>query len=341
MATNAQTNLTNRQYYAAHLPLGPVEGWFKHAVTTGKPTPPDASSLTGSDITDFAAWYSTRENGGQASGFIAPSYSAATQAMIALYETYFASASYIAWAHDDLISRRIQWRLRHADILDAVEQGGVVPVSADPTGAGQNAPTFPIVGSSGSVTGSNQVDTFNSGSGTDVIPSGATSLVVEVWAGGGGGARHASTPHGGGAGSYAKKTIAIAAADWGSTIAYAVGSGGPGRASTPGSGSAGNNSTVGSTTITAGTINITTHGGSGGTSSVGTGGTAGTGGDINTAGGSSSAILVGGNAPSGGGLGGDEEPGNSPGGGGGGGLDGNPENGYAGAAGRVKFTWTF
>lgn len=97
---------------------------------------------------------------------------------------------------------------------------------------------------------------FASGSGTDTVPAGATSVRIEVWGGGGGGERVTKLAtvggKGGSAGGYARS---IYACSGGQTLAYSVGSGGLGQLS----GGKG-----GESSVTSGSLSITTMTGGGG-----------------------------------------------------------------------------
>lgn len=138
-----------------------------------------------------------------------------------------------------------------------------------------------------------QVDTTSNydfylpGSGSVTIPIGAKTLIVEVWAGGGGGQAGSQVSlndrygAGGGSGSYAKKTINVQGKER-QTINYSVGGGGNGGGPPDAAaGSTGTGSTVTSGTFTLTSI-ITNPGfGATGVNSPGNGGSAGTGGDIN------------------------------------------------------------
>jgi hypothetical protein len=120
-------------------------------------------------------------------------------------------------------------------------------------------------------------NTYTTGSGNESVPTNASQLIAECWAGGGAGSIDGGTLGGGGAG-YSKITIAISSSDWLKNIPYVVGAGGIPDTNN------GQNSTVGSILLVAGTLNLTAHGGtSGGGSVSGTGGTA-SGGDTNTTG---------------------------------------------------------
>jgi hypothetical protein len=151
---------------------------------------------------------------------------------------------------------------------------------------------------------------FTSGSGTFTIPAGATTCDVEDWGGGGG-----SSPSGGvvspgpagGASGYAHSLLSVSTSG-GKTLNYSVGAGGN-TAGTNGVGSS----------ITSGTLSITTmaaNPGTGGSGSPGVGGTA-TGGTVaNTTGAGASTSTGGaattglnGNAFGGGGNGGAGAPG--------------------------------
>lgn len=195
------------------------------------------------------------------------------------------------------------------------------------------------------------VDTYNSGSGNWESPI-TGDVDIELNGGGAGGGAGGSGSgsnggSGGGGGGYCKKTISVTA---GQLIPYSVGSGGAGGLdSGTGLGGAGTASTANGT--------LTANGGDGGdygdndpTVSA-AGGTA-TGGDTNTSGGASAAVSsgnhgsAGGSSPNGGtggagGIDGSTEVGSAggaPGAGGGGGAK-TEENGGAGAAGRVRFTY--
>jgi len=70
---------------------------------------------------------------------------------------------------------------------------------------------------------------FDSGSGSVVVPTGATSCLATLWgAGGGGGRSSANLSHGGGGGGYSQRTINVSA-DNGETMTWAVGSAGAGK----------------------------------------------------------------------------------------------------------------
>jgi hypothetical protein len=102
--------------------------------------------VTGGDQAVVLAWRANRENGAIGSSFNAPP-SPAAQAKMAEYEKYYTSPACFAWACDDLLNREMQWRLRCADILDAVESAVVTSISADPLGVGANPLTAPIAAS--------------------------------------------------------------------------------------------------------------------------------------------------------------------------------------------------
>lgn len=120
---------------------------------------------------------------------------------------------------------------------------------------------------------SGSTSTYNtSGSFTDTIPSGALSVVIEMWGGSaGGGAGHAGGVGaaggggGGGSGGYSKTVLTLTAADWGKTLAVVIGAG------------------IATSTISAGTKALTTMTANGGTiggttttSAAGVGGAGGT-----------------------------------------------------------------
>ena len=81
-------------------------------------------------------------------------------------------------------------------------------------------------------------------SGTVTIPSGATTLILEVWSGGGGGGAASSgiNGYGGGGGGYSKTTFTVSSAA-GKTIQYARGAKGTGGLNPAGLGTNGGSST--------------------------------------------------------------------------------------------------
>jgi hypothetical protein len=189
---------------------------------------------------------------------------------------------------------------------------------------------------------------FTSGSGTIVIPSGATGAVIEVWGGGGGGGWGTRSDFdlepiewfggGGGGGAYVKKTLTLVSGDAGKTISYVVGA--PGTGGTFGSetGNPGGQSVAFPGTFTLGELLAT--GGQGGQSGFagggqGAGGIA-SGGDTNTNGNGGAAFsLVGAS-----GIVGDNNL--TAGAGGDGGLAApGGRDGEIGKSGRVRFVFTF
>jgi len=201
-------------------------------------------------------------------------------------------------------------------------------------------------------------DTFNSGSGTFVVPAGVSSVLCRVWGGGGGGGHGdegggSAAGSGGGGGACIEVTLAVAADD---EIAWAVGGGSSGVVFT--GYACTQASTAGTSSITFDAVTYEAPGGEGGYScgsaSYGLGGNAvdgsyqadggdgspkaanvgGSGGNSGTA--SSSVYGVGG--PGGNSLGVAGSVGMSPGGGGGGGAK--QASGGNGAPGRVSFTYT-
>jgi hypothetical protein len=209
------------------------------------------------------------------------------------------------------------------------------------------------------------VHTYDSGSGNEVVPVGATSLTLELWAGGAGGGR---TTNAGGGGEKRTITRAVLSSEWGTNLAYVIGAGGAGRtAGSAGYGSDGADSTV-TGTLNGTSLSVTAkkglaagNGGSGG--SGGTGNNGGNGG--NDTGGDSIPPDVGvGYGGDGGGTGGGAggvniwdwysaeshttvveagpSDGATPGGGGGMGewTAGAKLPGQSGGSGRAKFTWS-
>jgi len=184
------------------------------------------------------------------------------------------------------------------------------------------------------------IRTHTTGTGaTEVVPPGATSVLIELWGPGGDGGDGDPSPGqgggGGGGGGYCSRTAACAGGD---TLTYTVGTNDP------------TDTTVSGTLTGGGAISMTANNGVDG-SSPGTGGAGGlaSGGTTNLQGqagsdGTSDPSIGGGggDAPLGGlgggggiGAGG---PGSAPGGGGGG--SGNSGAPGAGAGGQVRFTYT-
>ena len=205
------------------------------------------------------------------------------------------------------------------------------------------------------ISGGQGSTTYTVGSGTFTVPSGVTSLQVELWGGGGAGGNGDTGGSnvdggGGGGGGYLKKnSLTVTGAQ---TIAYVVASSAVGNVQgTAGTGPDGNQSSVASIYYA--------NGGKGGQSNgviaaAAAGGTTSGNGDVNTngspgiqyrgsAGGTGTQGTAGGQGANGGvgGLGGVASTvapsGTAPGGGGGGG--GKRGDGGTGAAGQVTFTW--
>jgi hypothetical protein len=197
----------------------------------------------------------------------------------------------------------------------------------------------------GSSTGPFQHIYTTAGSGTETIPTGYTTLTIEVWGGsGGGGSGYFNLMPtgtlgggGGGSGGYAKSTYTVTGAG-GQTIAYTVGAAGAGG-TYPGNGTAGGTSSTASGTFTITSISCTGGGGGGqaGTSIYGSGGTAGaaSGGNVtNTSGNVGNAGTGSGGGAGGFGIAGLNDTGNL------GGMGAaSPYNGYAGGTGIVVFSY--
>lgn len=189
--------------------------------------------------------------------------------------------------------------------------------------------------------------TYNSGSGTETIPSGASQVVIEIWGGGGAGGRGRSSNStyggGGGSGGYSRKTYSLSSGSWGTTFSYEVGAGGT-------AGGIANGNDGGASIVTNVTFPTSTSlaSGFGGGGIYGLdGGAQGSpgfpiGGDVNTNGDGGAATTYFGAAAPNGGVRQDtlSGTGNAPGGGGAGGNYVGNALGGAGAAGRVKFAYT-
>lgn len=199
------------------------------------------------------------------------------------------------------------------------------------------------------------VVTISSGNGTWTVPTGVTSIQVEVWGGGGAGGGTASNNAlgggGGAAGAYALKALTVSP---NSSISYSVGTGGAGALSETATAASG------SPTWFSSTATLNAPGGAGGStpnSGIAQGGTgvAGTNGTINIAGESGFASSpnssgAGGSSPSGGAggisvsssTGGAGNAGSVPGGGGSGAFvnNNNDRTGGSGGNGRIRITYT-
>lgn len=138
---------------------------------------------------------------------------------------------------------------------------------------------------------------YTSGSGSDVIPTGASQVVIEVTGPGGIGAggTYPTKPYesggGGGGGGYAKSTYPITSAEWGKSIAYVVGTSATVTASSVSSGS------FSVSSMTANPGNSGTFGTSGTPGSQGTGGSASGGNDANDSGGGGGGVTSAGASP--------------------------------------------
>jgi hypothetical protein len=102
------------------------------------PTAPSTASLSGQSLAQFNAWYAKRLN-----GTIGPNETANmlpdALAMTVTYETtYLNTPAYLAWAAQDRINREAQWRLAHVDAIETNNASATIPVSLDPSGAGNN-----------------------------------------------------------------------------------------------------------------------------------------------------------------------------------------------------------
>ncbi len=180
--------------------------------------------------------------------------------------------------------------------------------------------------------------TYTTGSGSETVPSGATTAVIETWGGGGGGRFSLATgnAYGGGGGAYCTATFSVAPADWGTTLAYFVGNGGAAK-TTASNGGAGTFSQI-TGTLNSVSVGVLANGGGGGTGL--TGGSAGGGSGGSVANGTSGSIFQGGNS-GGGALGGGEgSDGDIIGGGGGGENSSSGSISGAGARGQAKFSWS-
>ena len=227
------------------------------------------------------------------------------------------------------------------------EFGGSNPISLSEyyAGGGLVAPgttgTYGAVPSSGEISIRNfygtssaftpVTNTYNSGSGTETVPTGATQLVITAYGSGGDGAAFdVSSGGGGGGGAYCVKTVSIVSGDYGVGLSWAV--------NAPGSNGA--SSVTG--TIAAGALAVSAGAGqNGGLNNVGGAGGTASGGDTNTNGDPGGAYPGGAAAgPLGGAYQFTGGQNGNPLGGGGAGDDTGSAGVGTGAYGRIVFAWT-
>ena len=126
-------------------------------------------------------------------------------------------------------------------------------------------------------------NTYTTGSGTETVPSGASTVTISIWGGGGSGgitgALVTNVAGGGGGGGYSSKVVSVSG---GQTFSYSVGAGGTGVSANSNSATHTGNS-GGSSTVSGSSVSMTATGGLGGGSSGGSGGGA-SGGTTNTSG---------------------------------------------------------
>jgi hypothetical protein len=187
--------------------------------------------------------------------------------------------------------------------------------------------------------------TYNGTSGNETVPTGASSLTIEAWGGGGQGGliTGASTGRGGAGGGYCKTIVTISAGDYGASLAY-VSAAALSTRTVSAAGTNGTTSTVTLSGLIAAPSNLSAGGGNGGaaaTSGPSTGGVATGGNNTNTNGSNNSTVSGGAGAGPGGGAGGTAcGDGTSLGGGGAGGNTDSCGQSGGGGQGQVKFTWT-
>lgn len=170
--------------------------------------------------------------------------------------------------------------------VGTVSVGGTYQISSSNTG-------MPVLGSGSvslSVNAGTVIRTYTTGTGaTEIVPTGATNVVIECWGapgGGSGGSSGSNTGTGGASGGYSRSSYACSG---GQTILYTAGVGGTGGSSGGGNGGPGSASHVNSGTLAITTLNG--GGGGGGNNAVGdTGGTASGGNVANTPGNSNAAL---------------------------------------------------
>lgn len=320
---------TQRDYFAARLPVE-VPEWFVHSNPVNPPSRPAyPNGYTTAEQAEVTAWFAA---GKDDSVLTLPG----SIAYAALLRSFLAANT--SWVASNNLARIAQYRLALADAHLA--NYNTVPVSLSPAQVPVSAPPANTPRSQSTSGGfSAFTDTYDRTSGgNEIIPSGSTSVTINVWGGGGSGGATGGTPYGGASGGYSTRTVAIASGDWGIGIPFVVGTGGKG---TPDDGSDGTLSSAGAFTVAAGgPYTLTANQGTGGTGAGG--GTPGTasGGTTNTTGNAGTTSL-GGAAPSGGPGGVYSSPGQSPGAGGGpGNFPANQDKGGNGAPGRVQFVWS-
>jgi hypothetical protein len=193
-------------------------------------------------------------------------------------------------------------------------------------------------------------NSYTTGSGTEVTPSGAANCAVTSDGGGGGGGR--DNTHGAGGGGGSARCVTNASVSSGNSLGYSVGAGGPGKTASTGAGTDGSATTTSGGT--GGFAGIAHSAGGGGRGFFGGGGEGGLGGSAGAAsGGTTNTNGVDGNAGAGfepaGGNGGEGGSGaagglaTAGGGGGGGSYTAGTDaviNGGDGAGGRSQFAFT-
>jgi hypothetical protein len=175
--------------------------------------------------------------------------------------------------------------------IGTVTVGGTYQISNSQSGT-------PVLGSGSislSVNAGTLTHTYTSGNGTETVPTGASTCVIEAWGGGAGGGANGggASGGGGGAGGYARTSFSVASQN-GHTFNYAVGSGGAAN------NGAGNGSSVSGNTVT-GFAAMAANGATAVSGNVGgSGGSASGGNVVNTTGASGGIGAVGGVPASGG-----------------------------------------
>ncbi len=113
--------LTFRQEYATRMPEVAVPETFAHTEPTGKPTRPDNSTLTASELAQVESWRETRND--------ATVTEAAAVSKMAEWKTFY--GQYEAWKYANFQAMRTQFRLSRADAMILNEP--TTSVSGDPS----------------------------------------------------------------------------------------------------------------------------------------------------------------------------------------------------------------
>ncbi len=143
MATNAQTALTNRQYYMIHGKWGDAPDWFAHAPPLGKPlfqqrqvvlNPTEqtrVAAIVGKLLDDSCVHQaiSSQDLAGLSDD---------GNSVIKDCENFIKRPDVMQWVAKNKISREAQWKCFNADVHDEAEQATIMSPINNPNGSGSN-----------------------------------------------------------------------------------------------------------------------------------------------------------------------------------------------------------